>query len=119
MTSVNWRQWMARVGILACGLLASSAPPLGRAADFLDPDDAFKFSAAIRDGGSTVEARFDIADGYYLYRERFGFSASDGAQLGVPQYPQPKVKYDETFNRQVEIYRGNVVVNLPIEVGRA
>ena len=113
----NCRQWMARAAIVAGGLLASSAPPLGQAADFLDPEDAFKFSAAIDDGGRTVEARFTIADGYYLYRERFGFTASDGARIGVPQYPPAKVKFDETFNRQVEIYRGNVVVKLPVEVG--
>ena len=63
----------------------------------------------------TVEARFSIADGYYLYRERFGFAASDGAQLGAPQYPPGKIKFDETFNRQLEIYRGNVVVKLPVQ----
>jgi thiol:disulfide interchange protein DsbD len=113
----NWRQWIARAAIVAGGLLASSALPLAQAADFLDPEDAFKFSAAVDDGGRTVEARFAVADGYYLYRERFGFTASDGARLGAPQYPPAKVKFDETFNRQVEIYRGNVVVRLPIEVG--
>ena len=62
-----------------------------------------------------VEARFSIADGYYLYRERFGFAASDGAQLGAPQYPTGKIKFDETFNRQLEIYRGDVVVKLPVQ----
>ena len=115
----NWRQWIARAAIVAGGLIASSAAVLGQAADFLDPEDAFKFSAAIDDGGRVVEARFNIADGYYLYRERFGFTASDGIRLGAPQYPPPKAKFDETFNRQVEIYRGNVVVKLPIDVGSA
>src|SRR5262249_3077656 len=57
---------------------------------------------------------FSIADGYYLYRERFGFFASDGAQLGIPQYPTGEMKFDETFNRRLEIYRGSVVVKLPM-----
>ena len=103
-----------RAVLLAGALLAFLLLPAAHAADFLDPEDAFKFSAAISDGGKTVDARFSIADGYYLYRERFGFAASDGAQLGAAQYPPGKIKFDETFNRQLEIYRGDVVVKLPI-----
>ena len=105
--------------LLAGALLAFLLLPAAHAADLLDPEDAFKFSAAISDGGKTVDARFSIADGYYLYRERFGFAASDGAQLGAAQYPPGKIKFDETFKRQLEIYRGNVVVRLPIEAASA
>ena len=115
MQTMNIRQWIGRAVLLAGALLACLLLPAAHAADFLDPEDAFKFSAAISDDGSAVEARFSIADGYYLYRERFGFAASDGAQLGAPQYPPGKIKFDETFNRQLEIYRGDVVVKLPIE----
>ena len=114
MRTMNIRQRIGRAVLLAGALLACLLPPAAHAADFLDPEDAFKFSAAISDDGSAVEARFSIADGYYLYRERFGFAASDGAQLGVPQYPTGKIKFDETFNRRLEIYRGNVVVKLPV-----
>ena len=64
--------------LLVSALLACLLMPAAHAVDFLDPEDAFKFSAAISDDGSAVEARFSIADGYYLYRERFGFAASDG-----------------------------------------
>ena len=96
---MNIRQWIGRAALLAGALLACLLLPAAHAADFLDPEDAFKFSAAISDGGKTVEARFSIADGYYLYRERFGFAASDGTQLGAPQYPPGKIKFDETFNK--------------------
>jgi thiol:disulfide interchange protein DsbD len=116
---MNIRQWIGRAVLLAGASLACLLLPAAHAADFLDPEDAFKFSAAITDGGKTVEARFSIADGYYLYRERFGFAASDGTQLGAAQYPPGKSKFDETFNRQLEIYRGNVVVRLPIEAASA
>ena len=115
MQTMNIRQWTRRAVLLAGALLACLLLPAAHAADFLDPEDAFKFSAAISDDGSAVDARFNIADGYYLYRERFGFAASDGARLGTPQYPAGKIKFDETFNRRLEIYRGNVVVRLPIE----
>jgi thiol:disulfide interchange protein DsbD len=112
--NMNIRQLIGRAALLAGALLAYPLPPAAHAAAFLDPEDAFTFSAAISDDGRAVEARFGIADGYYLYRERFGFAASDGAQLGIPQYPTGEVKFDETFNRRLEIYRGNVVVKVPV-----
>ena len=103
------------LGTVALALITYVLMPAARAVDFLDPEDAFKFSAAISHDGGSVEARFSIADGYYLYRERFAFAANDGAQLGAPQYPIGKMKFDETFNRRVEIYRGDVVVKLPVQ----
>ena len=117
MQSMNIRQWIGRAALLIGALLACLLLPAAHAADVLDPEDAFKFSAAISDDGSAVEARFSIADGYYLYQERFGFAASDGIQLGAPGYPTGNIKFDETFNRQLEIYRGNVVVKLPVQAG--
>ena len=113
-----WR----RVGRLVIVALAwaCALPALqpARSADFLDPEDAFKFSAAVDHGGKTVEARFSIADGYYLYQERFGFIVmSDGVQLGTPQYPPGKIKLDKTFNRELVTYRGDVVVRLPVQAG--
>ena len=38
--------------------------------DLLEPEKAFRFSARVLDG-SNIEVRYQIADGYYLYRERF------------------------------------------------
>ena len=114
MQTMNIRLWIGSAALLVGALLACLLLPAAHAADFLDPEDAFKFSAASSDDGSVVEARFNIAEGYYLYRERFGFAASDGAQLGVPQYPPGKIKFDETLNRKLETYRGNVVVKLPV-----
>src|SRR5215472_3877516 len=112
--NMNIRQLIGRAALLVGALLAYLLPPAAHAVAFLDPEDAFTFSAAISADGSAVEARFSIADGYYLYRERFGFAATDGAQLGMPHYPTGEIKFDETFNRQLEIYRGNVVVKLPV-----
>ncbi|MRW90826.1 protein-disulfide reductase DsbD, partial [Duganella sp. FT80W] len=85
-----------------------------RAEDFLDPSEAFKFSARMVDG-HTVSVTFQIADGYYMYRERFKFSAQ-GAKLGVPAIPPGKVHYDETFAKDVETYRKSVTITIPVEV---
>ena len=53
------------------------------AAELLEPEQAFRFSARVADAGH-VEVRFAIADGYYLYRDRLRFSA-EGARLFFPE----------------------------------
>ena len=83
------------------------------AQDFLEPEAAFRFSAKMADGG-TAEVSFDIADGYYMYRDRFKFSA-DGARLSEAELPKGKVKFDQTFGKEVETYRGHVTVRVPVQ----
>src|SRR5712692_9918120 len=117
MESIKLRQWAGRVALVGIAWLALPIQSAVHAADFLDPEDAFRFSATIAEDGRTVAARFSIADGYYLYHERFAFVASNGVRLGTPQYPPGKVKFDETFNKEVLTYRGDVVVRLPVESG--
>ena len=81
--------------------------------EFLDPQVAFKFSAKVVEG-KAIAVTYEIADGYYMYRERFKFVA-DGATLGEPQIPPGKVKYDETFAKNVETYRHQVTIVIPVE----
>jgi thiol:disulfide interchange protein DsbD len=57
---------------------------------------------------------YDIANGYYMYREQFKFRA-DGAKLGQAQLPPGKIKFDETFNKDVETYRGTITMLVPVE----
>ena len=85
--------------------------------DFLDPAQAFRFSATMADP-QTVAVTFKIADGYYMYRERFKFTATN-AQLGEPQIPPGKVKFDETFNKNVETYHGSVTITIPVQAAGA
>ncbi|AOJ91727.1 protein-disulfide reductase DsbD [Burkholderia multivorans] len=88
---------------------------IARAADdFLDPAVAFKFSASEAPG--QVDVRFKVANGYYLYRERFAFAVKSGqATLGEPQLPAGHVKFDQTFGKNVETYRGDVVIHVPVK----
>ena len=88
---------------------------VARAADdFLDPSVAFKFSASESPG--QVDVRFKIANGYYMYRERFAFAVKSGqATLGEPQFPAGHVKFDQTFQKDVETYRDEVVVHVPVK----
>ena len=87
--------------------------PLAMADDFLDPEEAFKVSAKMAEPG-VAEVTFIIAEGYYLYRERLKFS-SDDAKLGTIDMPKGKVKFDETFQKEVETYRHTLVVRVPVQ----
>ncbi|WP_313174996.1 protein-disulfide reductase DsbD [Massilia sp.] len=94
-------------------LVAVLIAPARAAEDFLDPAVAFKFSARM-EGERTAVVTYDIAPGYYMYRERFAFNAR-GAKLGAAQIPAGKVKFDETFGKEVETYHGAVTIRIPVE----
>ncbi len=81
--------------------------------DFLLPDDAYRISASA-DGPNAVIIQWKVADGYYLYRNKFKFIADGGITLGDPDYPPAKQKRDEFFG-DVEIYRNKVSIRLPIK----
>ncbi len=100
--------------LLAC-LVSWSGAQAATEDDFLPPEQAFRFAARQLDP-KTIEVRFDVADGYYLYRERFAFAAQPaGVALGKPSMPEGKVHFDETFGKDMETYRGAVVVQVPVE----
>ena len=103
--------------LLAClslfSILMAGAGSARAADDFLDPAIAFRFEARMADP-QTLEVRYQIAEGYYMYRERFAFRAA-GAKLGTPEIPPGKVKYDETFQKDVETYKGELVIRIPVE----
>ncbi|MQA22526.1 protein-disulfide reductase DsbD N-terminal domain-containing protein, partial [Rugamonas rivuli] len=108
---------MLRIARLLLPLLSLIAMLMARPAladdGFLEPDQAFKFSARMVDG-RTLSVSFQIADGYYMYRERFKFSAV-GAKLGALSIPAGTVHFDETFGKNVETYRKSVTMTLPVE----
>ena len=83
--------------------------------DLLEPEKAFRMSTRALDA-RTVEVTFAIAEGYYMYRERFRFAADQGsgAKLGTPQFPPGTRKKDEFFG-EVETYRKRVTIRLPVE----
>ena len=61
----------------------------------------------------TIEAQWKIADGYYLYRDKFKFeSLDDNVQLLPPVLPAGIRKTDEFFG-EVETYRKTIKIKLP------
>ena len=112
----TWLRAALRCGQVLCLLLALGiglAPLATRAAeDFLPPEQAFKVSARVLDGGH-AEVLLRIAPGYYVYRDPFRFDA-EGASLGPADIPPGKVKFDENFQKNVETYRGDLRIRVPL-----
>ncbi|MCC6610421.1 MAG: protein-disulfide reductase DsbD [Burkholderiales bacterium] len=108
------RSFVTRLLIaLGAGLLAGGA---ALAQDILEPEKAFKFSVQALDD-RTIEVRYRIEDGYYMYRDKFKFAVEPAsARLGVAEFPAGEVKQDEFFGR-VETYRKGVAIRIPVEAG--
>ena len=101
---------------LGLGFWLLIASPLLQAQEeeLLPPEEAFSLSAWIEDGALVAE--YQIAPGYYMYRERFDFqvdSSDAPARFDVAVIPDGKVKHDEFFG-EVETYRNSVRIVLPI-----
>jgi len=99
--------------LLAISGLARAAEP-----DLLEPDRAFRFAARLTDARS-IEINYQIAPGYYLYRDKFQFTlAPAGAKPGAPRLPSGRKHRDEFFG-EVETYRGSLSIVLPFELADA
>ena len=82
---------------------------------FLPPDEVFVLSAESRDG--QLVANWDVADGYYLYKDKIQFRLKDapqGVSLGTPQLPEGKIKDDEFFGR-LEVYLKDFSATVPVQ----
>lgn len=100
--------------LFGCLILAQFGTLARAADDFLDPAVAFKFSATEKPG--EVDVTYKIADGYYMYRERFVFATRNGTTTIVePQLPAGHVKFDQTFNKNVETYRNELTIRIPVK----
>ena len=106
------RNWIR--SLFCCiGLLGVVVAPSYAEEDFLPPEKAFRVSARLLDAKS-IEINFQIAEGYYLYREQFAFKA-EGASLGEPDVPHGKIKFDPNFEKDVETFRQQLLVLVPVD----
>jgi thiol:disulfide interchange protein DsbD len=106
-----------RAALVGSALVAVLGLNIGAAAaeiKLLPTEEAFRYAARAVDA-RTLEARFTIADGYYLYRDKLRFGVEpEAVAVGAPALPPGKLKDDEFFGR-VETYRAEVVVRIPVE----
>jgi len=102
--------------LLALGAPAAAQLKLGSSPDdLLEPEKAFRFSARVLDDAA-IEVQFAIADGYYLYRDRFRFSVQGNpdVRLGAPELP-PGLRHRDEFFGEVETYRKQVRIRIPAQ----
>ena len=98
---------------LAIGLASANAGPLPNTPDeLLDPQKAFRISARALDAKS-VEVEFKIANGYYLYRNRFSFATESGEPLADVEIPRGKIKEDRFFGK-TETFRDLVRIRVTV-----
>ena len=82
--------------------------------ELLQPDDAFRLNVKVVDA-RTVQADWQIADGYYMYRDKLVFRVPDGAgaRLGTPRIPEGEHKNDEFFG-DIQVFHQSLQVELPL-----
>ena len=80
-------------------------------ADFLPPDQAFKFQA-VSISHDRAELTWEIADDYYLYHDQFKVAVEQAAlKLDLPQ---PQDKDDPNFG-QTEVHYQQVKTTIPVK----
>ncbi len=83
--------------------------------DFLHPDQAFVMSASV-DGPNLINVQWQIAEGYYLYHDKFTFEITEGAarvEASSIVVPPGKTKEDPSFG-SVEINTGDIAIDVPL-----
>ena len=103
-------RFLAALALVSFGAFAAAAD-----ADYLDPAQAFRGQARVLDA-STIELRIDVAPDYHLYRERMSVELDGpGVQIGAVMMPAGKVQFDETFQKNVEVLQGALVIPVPVQ----
>ena len=107
-------QSFLRMVITALSLLMT---PVFAATDFLPPEKAFRVEATWLENSKQVEIEFMPAKGYYLYQESLQFQV--GTELGKlyttrPALPKGIEKFDETFQKKLQVYKQPFIVLLDV-----
>jgi len=112
-TFLNNLRMLGTTALIAASVLACSQQATGQQEEILRPEAAFPYTLEAND--DEVIVRFDVAEGYYLYRERFEFDTDTaGVTLGEPAFPDGEIHEDEFFG-VVETYRHQLDIPIPYE----
>ena len=103
-----------RIGLafFAAVFAAAGASAAAQRIDPMPVEQAFRAEARAANGA--IEIEYQMAEGLYLYRDRFHFEAvGDGARIGETQYP-PAVSHEDPFFGETQVYYNSVVVRAPV-----
>ena len=111
------RALMTRCVVLLTAVLGLFSFPAVAQDDFLDPEVAFVMSAA-QAGPQELRIHYKVAPQYYLYRTRFELTSRPDADVMADViFPPGLVKFDETFNENLEVYYQQVTLRVPLKPG--
>ena len=99
-------------------LLALVSAAVFAAPDFLPPEKAFRVEATWLENSNEIEIEFLPAQGYYIYQESLKFQAgSQAGKLSIikPSLPLGIEKYDETFQKKLQVYKQPFMVLLGVK----
>ena len=98
----------------ALGALVSAGAMEDEETEFLDPELAFRPQVDAEDGGA-IRVHWDIADGYYLYKDKLKFrlTAPADVSLGQARLPEAKIKDDPAFGL-TPVYFHEVTASIPV-----
>ena len=108
---MSMQKWIKVLAALVVAMLALVYGAETRAADFLEPEQAFQLKAEAVDA-HTVRLSWIIAPGYHLYRDRLSFNAA--GKVAAPSLPAGLRKFDANFNKEMETYQDKLMVDLPM-----
>jgi thiol:disulfide interchange protein DsbD len=103
----------ALLGALALAqiLAAAQANPLQE--ELLEAKEAFALTLKAKDA-NTLEAQWKVADGYYLYRDKFKFESLDTGVTLLPAVMPAGIKKHDEFFGEVETFRKTIRIKLPL-----
>ena len=111
-----WRFSVQQMLVLFVAFLSLS---VAFAQDFLEPEKAFPVQIQTLSGRPVVV--FDVADGYFLYRDKLSVTLPEPALKNglslLAEVPRGKKKFDENLGKEVETLRGQVQLNLEFTGG--
>ncbi|MFB6261132.1 MAG: protein-disulfide reductase DsbD, partial [Thiohalorhabdaceae bacterium] len=114
----NGRGWLAGLlGLaLSLALIAAGAGPAAAQSDLMQPEEAFQPDAEAV-GPDRVRITWDVADAYYLYRDKLDLEvvAPGGASVAGIEKPPGKEKYDKTFDERLQVFRGEAQLTARLE----
>lgn len=88
------------------------------APEFLTPEKAFKVEASWLENSNQIEIEFLPSKGYYIYQESLKFQAGSQTDKLVnikPALPMGIEKFDETFQKKLQIYKQPFMVLLEVK----
>jgi thiol:disulfide interchange protein DsbD len=85
--------------------------------EFLKVDEAFIFNSEMTNEG--LKLNWKIADGYYLYQERFKFKPQKtGTIIGQPEFSVKGKEKEDPYFGKVHIFKHQLDVFLPIQLAK-